>query len=264
MPSWPLAPEHWPYPKRPPVMYPPPYCTVEQVRAVGMPTPPTDADVQAAIDLGAAYTERACRQWFYPKPCVFYMDGTDSDALNFSVPIITVQSLRLNSSSEILDPMFYRAYNQPEDRDNPRIKLMDNRFGDMDIFVAPLNIGRMMFRKGRQNQIVQGIFGYTEPDGSVPLPIQRAVLLLALEKLSNPVYVNPAAPPPPLPPVLGNIQEEGTDGHYIKYVLAGGNTKTVRVSAFAGWTNNPEVLQTWKAYRSPISMAVPANASYVR
>src|SRR6185312_2078964 len=259
-----------PFPPPAPAPFPPlPYIDVSDVRAVGIPDTVTDLQIVGAIRLAQAYIERAARQWFYPQRLQMVFDGTDSDALHLPVAIISVDQLWLNSMWDVpgecpLDRMYYRVYNNPADRDNPRIKLLDNRHGDMDIYVAPMQIGRMLFRKGRQNQVVNGTFGYTEPDGSVPEPIKRAMLLLTLEKLLTPVYVNPASPAPPLPPVLGNIQEEGTDGHYIKYVLAGGNTKTVRPSAWAGWTNNPEVLLTMKAYRSPIAMAAPANVSYIR
>lgn len=242
------------------------YIDVAAVRAVGVTDPPyDDAQVTASIRLAQALIERACRQWFYPKACIFNLDGTDSDALHFPVPIISVDEIRINGSDVALDAMYYKSYSGVDEHDNPRIKLIDTRAIDMDIFSAPLQDGRMMFRRGRQNQYVAGSFGYVEADGSTPLAIKRATLILAVEKLTTPIYNDPsAAPAVPPPPILGAIIEEGTDGHYAKYVQAGGTTKAKRVSAFAGLTNNPEVLTIIKMYRSPIAISAPASTSYTR
>lgn len=246
-------------------MPPPLYISVAAVRAVGIKDPPhDDAAVTAAIRLAQGYMERACRQWFYPKACIFRLDGPDSDTIHLPVPIITLDEVRLNDATYALDPSYYRVYNTEEDRGNPRIALIDGRNAD-SIFIAPLTDGRMFFRRGRQNQYLAGTFGYVEADGSVPPAIQRAVLLLAVEKLTKPVYIDPAAlPGPPPPSILGPIIEEGTDGHYAKYAMSGGNTQAKRASAFAGLTDNPEVLAIMKMYRAPIFISAPADPSYLR
>lgn len=239
------------------------YITVSAVRAVGITDPPyDDAAVTAAITLAQRYMERATRQWFYPKPCIFRLDGTDSDSIHLPVPIITMDEVKINDCPDALDSAYYRVYNAEEDRGNPRIALIDSRYSEADIFTAPLSDGRMIFRRGRQNQYLAGTFGYVEADGSVPIEVQRAVLLLAVEKLTKPVYASSVALPPP--PALGPIIEEGTDGHYAKYAMAGGNTKEKRASAFAGLTDNPEVLAIMKHFRAPIFIAAPAGPSYVR
>lgn len=244
---------------------PPLYISVAQVRAVGVPTPPDDGAVTAAIGLAQALVERATRLWFYSRAIIFSWDGTDSDSLHFPVPIISIDELRINGSDVALDPSFYRVYNGIDSRENPRIALSDARSGDLDIFTAPMNNGQMLFRKGKQNQYIAGNFGYVEADGSVPLPIQRAVLLLTVEKLTKPVYIDASSTLSPPSSIVGTIIEEGTDGHYVKYAQAGGGTtKARRVSAFAGLTDNPEVLTILKMYRAPIFIAAPASRSYLR
>lgn len=236
------------------------YISVAAVRAVGISNPPyDDTAVEAAIRYGMAVVERACRQWFYAKDCVFQLDGTDSDALFMAVPIISVSELRLNGSSEAMDPDYYKVYTDPR---NPSIKLVPDS-ADRDIFTATTS-SQLKFRRGRQNQYVAGSFGYLE-DGATPLLIQHAVLILAVEYLTQPVYVNPSAPPlPPPPPILGQIVEEGTDGHYAKYAQVGGALKPTRPSAWAGLTNNPKVIGIIKTYRAPIGIAAPADPSFMR
>lgn len=246
------------------------YIDVAAVRAYGLNDPPySDAMITAAIQLAQRYVERATRQWFWSKPCVFVLDGVDADTLFFPIPIISVDELRINNMDDPLDPYYYKVYNGidggADDRSNPRISLIDVRSGETDIYTAPMIDGKLMFWKGRQNQYVAGNFGYVEADGSVPPEIQRAVLLLAIQFLTNPPYIDPANPPgPPPPPTLGPILEEGTDGHYIKYAQAGGNTRAKAPSAWAGITSNPEVLTIFKMFRAPIFLGAPATPRYNR
>lgn len=240
------------------------YIPVSVVRAAGIPNPPDDLTVESAIRTWQKAVEMMTRQWFYPKQLTLNVDGTDSDALHFGVPIIGVDELRLNDDDAALDTKLYRVYNTNElhDRKNPRIKLIDSWGQQRDIFAGPDRYGRLRFRKGRQNQYIRGTFGYIEPDGSVPLLIQRAVLLLVIEKLANPPYVgagSPAIPPPPI--IAGPLLEEWTDGHRLRYAMAGGDVKP-RQPGLLGLTNNPEVLRIMTLYRAPIGVATPANPTY--
>lgn len=241
------------------------YIDVAAVRACGLGNPPyTDAAITAAIQLAQRYVERATRQWFWSKPCAFSLDGVDADTIHFPIAIISIDTVMINDMTVALDPSYYRVYNSSDgpqdDRLNPRISLIDVRSSDTDIFTAPMVDGKLFFWKGRQNQYIAGNFGYVEPDGSVPPEIQRAVLLLAIQFLTSPPYIDPSNPPgPPPPPALGPIVEEGTDGHYIKYAQAGGATRAKAVSAWAGITSNPEVLTILKMFRAPIFISAPAT-----
>jgi hypothetical protein len=242
------------------------YISVADVRALGLTdtTMFPDALVLANIKLWQSFIERACRQWFYPLELEMTLDGTDSDAIHFGVPVISVSEVRLNGDTTALDPRYYRVYHSltsPADRNNPRIKLIEQRCSNYDIFTAPLRDGRLKFRFGRQNQYIKGVFGYIEPDGSCPYLIQRALAKLVVEKLTQPIYVAPGADAPAPPPVMaGIILEEWTDGHKIKYAQSGGELKP-RAPGLAGITNDPEVLGILRLYKAPIGVATPNNPS---
>lgn len=237
----------------------PPYITVDQVRAAGITDPPySDAAITAAIALWQAVIEQATRQWFYSRAVEWYLDGTDGDALHFHVPIIDIEELRINGSSTPLETPLYKVYNSTEDKMNPRVKLIDGRNNDLDIYTAPMMSGRLIFRKGRQNQYVRGHFGYLD-DGAAPLPIQRALLLLVIEKLTTPLISGSGSSNIPS---VGPIVEEGTDGHYVKYAQVGSAGVNRRGSPLDGFTNNHEVKAILRMYRGPIPIAAPANTSY--
>lgn len=240
----------------------PPYITVSQVRDAGLTDPPySDAAITAAIALWQAVIEEVTRQWFYSRAVEWYLDGTDAAVLHFHVPIIDIEEVRLNGSTTPLDATLYRVYNTTEDRRNPRIKLVDAMNNNLDIFTAPMVNGRLIFRKGRQNQYVRGHFGYLE-DGGVPLPIQRALLLLVIEKLTTPIYGGSSSGSSSSGQV-GPVIEEGTDGHYVKYAQVGGTVVNRRASPLDGFTNNPEVKAILRLYRGPVPIAAPAHASYL-
>ena len=241
------------------------YVTVEDMRDAGLSdeTAYPDADILASIQMWQAFIERACRQWFYPLDRILEFDGTDSDAIHFGVPIISVHELRINSSEVALEKSYYRVYSDVrDDRGNPRIKLIDNRDTTNDIFTAPSRAGRMLFRKGRKNQYVRAVFGCIEPDGSCPALIKRALTKLVIEKMLRPLVEDPADPPPLFPPLVsGILTEEWTDGHKAKYGHAGGDIKP-RQPGLIGITFDQEILDIIKLYKAPIGIATPANASY--
>jgi len=239
------------------------YISLSDVRAEGLDsTVADDAKVMAAIELWQAIIERACRQWFNPRTLILKADGTDSDALHFGVPIIDIEYLKLNNSSDELDTGLYRVYNSrsyPDDRRNPRIKLIGSERAD--IYTAPL-CSRLRFAKGRQNQEIKGTFGFTEEDGSTPLPIKRALLLLVIEKLTKPPYPGSSTTVTP-PAIIGGIIEEQTDEHRIRYGGAASTTGKIsdRRPGLSGITANQEILDIIKLYRAPIGIATPAHTS---
>lgn len=241
------------------------YITVSDVRAAGLTQAKVaDADVTSAIALWQEFLDRACRQWFEPRTLAIKFDGTDSDTLHFGVPIISVTSLKVNDSPTALPVGSYRVYSSagyPDDRRNPRIKLVSE--GGHDIYSAPMQFGRFKFQKGRQNQEIVGSFGFVEADGTTPLMIKRALLKLVLEKLQTPVYVDPtcaASGISSLPPMLaGALKEEWTDGHRLVYAVS---DPAPRKPGLTGVTQDQEIHDIIRLYRAPIGIATPANPSY--
>lgn len=233
------------------------YVSVADFRAEGIPNPPLASKLEADIRVWQSFLVRVCRQWFHPVHLELLVDGTDSDALHFGVPIINVDELRINNVNEPLAPSYYRVYKSeryPDNKANPRIKLIDEFSQSRDIFTAPMTDGRRCFRKGRQNQYISGTFGCVEADGSPPPLIKRALMKLVVEKLGAPVYSGSGVTPPAA--LAGVVQEEWTDGHKIKYDTSGTATKP-RASGLTGITNDPEVLGIIRLFRAPIGLATP-------
>lgn len=240
------------------------YISISDVRAKGLNTdPPSDASIQAAICLWQAFIDRATRQWFRPIILEMNLDGTDSDALHFGVPIISIDEIRINGETTKLEAEKFKVYNAqqyPRDKQNPRIKLVDAFEAHRDIFTAPMRHGRSLFRKGRQNQFIKGTFGCVESDLSPPELIRHALCKLVIEKLLNPQIEGSQGVTPP-PVIHGLTKEEWTDGHRIRYEAVGGGLKP-RQPGLAGITDDQEILGIIRLYKAPIGLATPANPSY--
>lgn len=239
------------------------YISVADVRAAGVTDPPDDATIFSSIMLWQQVLERATRQWFRPITVELYLDGTDSDTLFLPVPIISLETLKLNGDDTALEARRYRVYNGrllPDDRKNPKISLIDNFGYERDIYTAPDRTRRSRFHKGRQNQYLKGVFGYVEADGSTPALIKRALLKLVIGDLSAPLVPSAGITPPPI--TAGIVREEVTDGHSIKFDVAGGDIKP-RAPGLSGLINDPEVQMIVRLYKSPIGMATPANPTWM-
>lgn len=240
------------------------YISVADVRAAGITTAMvSDSAVQAAIEVWQAFLERACRQWFYPRLLTFRFDGTDSDTIHFGVPIISVDHVKINNSTDKLDPSYYKVYGMGDnpvgdDRHNPRIKLI-GADDDLSIYTAPMIVGgrRLKFRKGRQNQEVKGTFGYVEADGSTPPLIKHALLKLVIEKLTHPVFGTFSGGE--ASPLMAQVLEEETDGHRMKYAVS---APSPRKPGLSGVTSDQEILDIIRLYRAPIGLATPAHPNY--
>lgn len=235
------------------------YITIADVRAAGLDaTVATDAEVDAAIKINQQFIERATRQWFYSRPLTLQLDGNSSDTLHLPVPIVSLDSLTINDNDTVLDAEFYRVYDSkdlPDDRWNPRIKL---RRGNVDLFQDPFRTDRpLIFRKGRQNQTLVGNFGFVESDGSTPELIKRALLVLVIEKLTNPPFGSPTPGAPSGP--TGSILRETTDGHTVQYTFVKfGDTR----AGWSGYTMNREVHTILNIYKAPIGVAA-ASARWI-
>lgn len=236
------------------------YISIADVRAAGLAEADYDDDtVLSAITTWQELVDRVCRQWFVPKALTLNLDGNDSDTMFFGVPIISIDYIKINASAENLSADLYKVYNAvryPNNRKNPRIKLV-NDWNNANIYTNPHQRGQLKFRKGRQNQVVKGTFGYVEEDGQPPRLIKRALLKLVVEKLTQPVY---GTPDDDAPPLISSVLEEWTDGHKIKYAEAGGSSSS-RPPGILGITNDPEVIGILKLFKAPLGVATPAHWS---
>jgi hypothetical protein len=242
------------------------YISVADVRAEGLNAdPPSDATIQTSICVWQQILERCCRQWFRPIATEFLLDGTDSDTLHLSIPIISIDEIRLNDSETVLEEQWYRVYDgnlYPDDRKNPRIKLRGADGYHRDIYTSPNRYQRARFHKGRQNQFIKGTFGYVEPDGSTPEAIKRALMILVLKDVRDPLVPDPASTLTPPSLISGIVQEEWTDGHSIVYQPSGGPLKSRR-PGLSGLIDDPAVQRIITLYKGPVGMATPANPTWI-
>jgi hypothetical protein len=163
------------------------YTSVSEMRAEGVANPPDDPTLQALIDLATSLVDKYTQRWFEERDLVMELDGTGTPALFLDIPIVSVDSVTVDGDDVPLTSL--RIYNRhmqglvrPDDRENPKIEWLRA--------VAPLPAiltdGRApRWRKGQQNIAVDGSFGYTEPDGSTPLPIKRATQLIVVRELAK-------------------------------------------------------------------------------
>jgi hypothetical protein len=185
-------------------------------------------DMQVAIDQASREIVSLTGRRFGPHYATFKLDTKKTRNIFLQEPIIGVNRVEIESGvngvtatkSEIsLDGlrMYARHLNggpiDPDDRDDPRIEI--ERFEG--IIFQSLDF----FPKGPQVTIVTGVFGYTEADGSpfgrIPLPLTRAIGILALRQNTDFFASNPTVTEP------GSITMMKTRDQAIRFDSAGGS-----------------------------------------
>jgi hypothetical protein len=163
------------------------YCSISDMRGEGFALASySDARVLTAIERASRAVERWTGRWFEPRPFVFRLDGTGQAVLRFDVPIVYINSVLVDDLE--VPSTDYVVYNRhittgmtlPDDRDDPRIEAT---FGLLrGQLTAPL-----VFVPGRQNVVVDGVWGYTDYDGSAngktPDDINLVTIMLASKEL---------------------------------------------------------------------------------
>lgn len=179
----------------------PGYCTVADLRGEGFTT--TDGDDKRcilAIQKATAFVEKVTGRFFEPR----YLAGMKVNGLGgrfvlLDQPIIALASATFDTSpfspADLpIDSSLYRVYSrhitqglvQPDDRENPKIELF---YSSEDLIGrrAPYAFTSLIFPRGQQNVTLEGIFGYTDADGSstgcTPPLIRHVTMLLAAREL---------------------------------------------------------------------------------
>lgn len=225
------------------------YIDLQAVRDEGVTSVrASDAKVLQQIETWQAFVERATGNWFYPKAMTLDLDGRNTTVLQLPYPIDAVTSVFINEDfTTALDADEYKVYDgkgltDKDERRNPRIKLVTT---EDSIFTGTGQVvGRnTVWEVGEQNQRVVGTFGYVEPDGSVPAPIEYALLKLVVRG-SKKLGLYDAFP-------AGPVVEEETDRHRVKYADPYIGSKM--------WptTGDPEVDQILARYRRPTFVRGP-------
>ena len=163
------------------------YATVQDFRDEGFTDPPvSDARLQALITMMSQRIDSLTGQWFEPRSGTMTIDGRDSRALRFPVPICNITEVRIDTT--VVDASSYRVYNRhlsgtlfPDDRSDPRIVFFEAAQN------LPITLwSSAAFPAGFQNIEVDGVFGYTDGPGipgTTPLLIKLALMLMVRKQI---------------------------------------------------------------------------------
>jgi len=149
------------------------YATVAELRAEGVTVAQADdARLLALIDAATAEIDRVTGWFFEPRDATYTLDGRGAATLELPAPPIRLDRLVVDESESSLASTEVVIVGAPVGPgfDGPRLT---RRYG--------------RFPRGRGNVVVEGRFGYTEPDGTpegrTPPAIRRACILLVLRWL---------------------------------------------------------------------------------
>ena len=149
------------------------YATVADLRAEGVtPAQASDERLARLIDEASEFIDRLTGWWFEPRVLELTVSGRGAPTIELLAPAIRLDSMLVDR----------------------RVARTDA--GEVLIVGAPVVSGsvdpritrrRGVFPVGVGNVVLDGVFGYTEPDGTpegrTPLAIRRATMLLVLRLL---------------------------------------------------------------------------------
>lgn len=153
------------------------YCSVQDIRDEGVtPALADDAKVGRLITVASRYIDFYTGRFFSPRALKFKLDGRGHPALFFHHPVIAINSVTIELTPGTVDPLDVdlldlSIYNRhvreglldPDDRENPKIEFFRS---NEDIIRAAPGSAFLQFPMGRQNIEVDGMFGYTDYDGT--------------------------------------------------------------------------------------------------
>lgn len=185
----------------------PKYTLVSDLRGECGDLKVSEIRLQAAILLASSQVENITARYFEPRYALQRHDGHGARALMFNDPIIGVASMGIDTQPSMrgdlpIDLDELRIYNRhltqrmtnPDDRDSPKIEFVHSRdyFEQRDVLspsFAGITLRSFVFPYGVQNCAVEGVFGYTEfdgtPFGKTPEMIQYVTRLLALRSVPD-------------------------------------------------------------------------------
>jgi len=151
------------------------YASVADLRAEGVTAAEaSDERLLSLLDEATSVIDRVAGWFFEPRPATLRLDGRGAHALELPVPPIRVDRLVVSGAEVSL------------------------AFEDLVVEGAPIQPGFIgprlaltrcrRFPRGEGNVVVEGLWGFTEPDGTpegrTPPSIRRACLLLVLRNLA--------------------------------------------------------------------------------
>jgi hypothetical protein len=231
------------------------YVVIQDIRDEGVTLAElSDVRCDTLIDGWEQFINRATGQFFISRTLSLTFDGNGSRLLQLPVPIIDCTALYINDDfTNALNSSEYVVYNRrgpvQDDRKNPRIKLKRSSAISSNIFSTTGGASR--FEIGDMNIQVDGDWGYTEVDGSTPIAIKKAVMILviATKEVLGDDELDQLK--------FGKVIEEVTDRHRIEYADLYNRLQT--------WapTGLTEVDLAIQMYRSPMRVDAPRNINLI-
>lgn len=182
------------------------YTTVAALREEGVtPAMASDARLLTLIDRVSTMIDNYTGRFFEPQNRTYRLDGRGRQVQLINDPIISIEHVRILNAdpypgiTQTLQPDQLIIYNRhltenlrsPDDRDNPRIEFFyaDTRYpgawSNQPLVSSLMNLTR--FPIGVQNIEVEGVFGYTDYDGTplgkTPDLISYAAMLMVIRQL---------------------------------------------------------------------------------
>ncbi len=183
------------------------YALISDFRAEGVSlSKHSDERLRRLIGGAKRYIDTVTRRYFEPRGATVRIDGNNTRTLNLREPIIGVASINTVDSLGQMNPIDVtgvRIYSrhlsqrltQPDDRNAPRIEWITQQpflVGGSGSYYPAQQYRSGSWPRGTQNIVIAGVFGYTDPDGSLtgctPDAARRATMLLVwrnLPKLSD-------------------------------------------------------------------------------
>ena len=151
------------------------YASIADLRAEGVTAAEaSDARLELLLEEASRLIDRVTGWFFEPRLLTLRLSGRGGPSIELPVPPIRVDTLMLGSAELSLDPselLIVGAPVQP-DFDAPRFTRRHGR----------------TFPRGHGNVVAEGLWGFTEPDGTpegrTPLAVRRATMLLVLRNLA--------------------------------------------------------------------------------
>jgi hypothetical protein len=179
------------------------YAFVSDLRDEGVSaSDASDRRVQRLISLASAYIDKVTGRFFAPRAMTLTVDGSGGRIQLLGHPIIAINSVKMfvGMFAEFgvlpVIPSFFRVYNrhitqgllEPDDRDDPKLQFF--HWSDLlGVHATPaghLGLGSLVWLPGVQNIVIDGVFGYTDPDdsttGRTPELIRHVTKLVVLRE----------------------------------------------------------------------------------
>lgn len=179
------------------------YALVSALREEGVTVDQaSDQRLLQLIRRASAFVERVTGRFFAPRRQQLLVDGHGGRALELSQPIIAVRAIEIFpffglGASLPVETDLLRVYNRhitqglmmPDDRDNPKLEFFhaEDFYGEEPPRWGFPRLANLTWPVGPQIAAVDGLFGYTDPDGSpagrTPEQIEHVTKLLVFREL---------------------------------------------------------------------------------